>query len=360
MAQEMVARNLERLNFTQMINAAVSTSPQQSQSSSTELKEQLSQNHPLYQLAEAINWTAFEQAFSTDVILPNEQQTVPTRLFVGLHYLKALWNEDDESVVRKWEENPYWQFFCGATAFQQHCPCHPDHLVEWREHIGSQGMETLLKEIFSKATINQALPLIPQLNSQSVDSRINSQHGITQLTHLTISPPGPDTDSTEMHISTVDGSDILQNILILVALEDRQYIPKTLQIGAKKYTLTDEVPITQPKTQASLPSQSESRIEKSKQAQWDQKELAAVPPGLLELSSRERDVLKLIMNGAKNKEIAKTLYIAEGTVRNHVSNILSRLNVRDRTQAAIVAQSFSQFFNDSAPCHPYHELLTKD
>lgn len=46
-----------------------------------------------------------------------------------------------------------------------------------------------------------------------------------------------------------------------------------------------------------------------------------------------------IGQGASNREIAEQLYLSEGTVKNHVSNILSRLGLRDRTQAALLAQS---------------------
>jgi DNA-binding NarL/FixJ family response regulator len=55
------------------------------------------------------------------------------------------------------------------------------------------------------------------------------------------------------------------------------------------------------------------------------------------LSDRERQVLQLIRQGHSNREIAKTLHLSEGTVRNHVSQILSKLQVRDRTQAALWA-----------------------
>lgn len=55
------------------------------------------------------------------------------------------------------------------------------------------------------------------------------------------------------------------------------------------------------------------------------------------LTEREMDVLRLIATGATNREIAEKLYISEGTVKNHVSNILNCLGLRDRTQAAIYA-----------------------
>src|SRR5204863_5501433 len=56
------------------------------------------------------------------------------------------------------------------------------------------------------------------------------------------------------------------------------------------------------------------------------------------LSEREREILRLIAKGASNREIASALFLAEGTVKNHVSNILGKLEVRDRTQAALKAK----------------------
>ncbi|MDQ2906155.1 MAG: response regulator transcription factor [Chloroflexota bacterium] len=61
-------------------------------------------------------------------------------------------------------------------------------------------------------------------------------------------------------------------------------------------------------------------------------------PRPAELTGREVEVLRLIAKGATNREIAEHLVISEGTVKNHISNILSRLGLRDRTQAAIYAR----------------------
>src|SRR6185312_15727533 len=56
------------------------------------------------------------------------------------------------------------------------------------------------------------------------------------------------------------------------------------------------------------------------------------------LSERELEILRLIAKGESNREIANTLFLAEGTVKNHVTNILGKLEVRDRTQAALKAK----------------------
>jgi len=56
------------------------------------------------------------------------------------------------------------------------------------------------------------------------------------------------------------------------------------------------------------------------------------------LSDREQEILVLIASGASNREIAQTLFLAEGTIKNHVTSVLGKLGVRDRTQAALKAR----------------------
>ncbi len=63
----------------------------------------------------------------------------------------------------------------------------------------------------------------------------------------------------------------------------------------------------------------------------------AEPNVFHELSDRELEVLKLIAEGISNAEIASCLYVSEKTVKSHVSNILSKLHLADRTQAAVYA-----------------------
>jgi DNA-binding NarL/FixJ family response regulator len=67
------------------------------------------------------------------------------------------------------------------------------------------------------------------------------------------------------------------------------------------------------------------------------------PSRIVTLTEREVEVLRLITRGATNREIAEQLVLSEGTVKNHISNILSRLGLRDRTQAAIYARDNGLF-----------------
>jgi len=76
---------------------------------------------------------------------------LPTRLMVGLHYLKAAFAESDESVVDRFIENPYWQFFCGYNFFLEESPLDPSSLVRWRGRVGPDGAQELLKETIEVA-----------------------------------------------------------------------------------------------------------------------------------------------------------------------------------------------------------------
>ena len=120
-------------------------------SNRSELARQLDLGHPLVQLTVSLDWQSFEDKFGRVAKPSGGRPPLPTRLMVGLHYLKALYDESDESVVAKWVENPYWQYFCGETVFQHELPCHPTSLVKWRKQVGTEGIEQLLGQVVRSA-----------------------------------------------------------------------------------------------------------------------------------------------------------------------------------------------------------------
>jgi IS5 family transposase len=121
------------------------------------LKDQLNLEHPLVKLSQAMDWDEFEREFGKQVSSEGGRPTLPTRLMVGVQYLKALYDESDESVVAKWVENPYWQYLCGEETFQHEFPCHPTSLPKWRQRVGVEGVEKLFKQVLRTAMNQQAL-----------------------------------------------------------------------------------------------------------------------------------------------------------------------------------------------------------
>jgi IS5 family transposase len=121
------------------------------------LKAQLNAQHALFKLANLLDWESLEQEFGTTMTVDGGRPPLPVRLMVGLHYLKALYNESDESVVAKWVENPYWQYFCGEETFQHQLPCHPSSLGNWRRRVGVDGLEKLLSQVIKTAMQCEAL-----------------------------------------------------------------------------------------------------------------------------------------------------------------------------------------------------------
>jgi transposase, IS5 family len=82
------------------------------------LKTFLNPEHPLFRLAGVVNWVQFEQRFGKFYAGAMGRPALATRLLMGLHYLKYLYNASDEGVVASWVENPYWQYFSGS----EYCP----------------------------------------------------------------------------------------------------------------------------------------------------------------------------------------------------------------------------------------------
>lgn len=108
------------------------------------LEDILDKKHVLYRLANCINWEHLINELSQFYSGCSDQTDIPIRVIAGLNYLKYLEKKKDESVIEKFCENPYWQYFCGFKVFQHKFPYHPTILLKCRKHISEKGLEKLL------------------------------------------------------------------------------------------------------------------------------------------------------------------------------------------------------------------------
>ncbi len=125
-------------------------------------------------------------------------------------------------------------------------------------------------------------------------------------------------------------------VVILTTFKDDDYIKEAIKNGAEGYIL---------KNQSSDSIVESLRAVYKGNAVFERdimdklsgmlKDEKKYPKLELEITDREMDILKLIGDGMSNKEIAKKLYLSEGTVRNYVTTLLEKLSLRDRTQLAI-------------------------
>ena len=111
-----------------------------------ELENLIDRRHELVRLSEVIDWDGIASEFGALYVDRKGRPGIPTRLMAGLLYLKATFKLSDEDVVRRWVENPYWQFFCGETYFRHELPIHPTSLTRFRKRIGEDGCELLLSQ----------------------------------------------------------------------------------------------------------------------------------------------------------------------------------------------------------------------
>ncbi|MEM7348259.1 MAG: response regulator transcription factor [Chloroflexota bacterium] len=187
-----------------------------------------------------------------------------------------------------------------------------------------------------------------QTGIEIVGTAANGEEAITEANSLS-----PDVILMDIRMPVMDGiaatSQIRQQqpscqILMLTTFDDEEYIVKALVAGASGYLLKDipaedlaqAIRLTHKGVYQLDPSIAGKLIGSLGQGATSPPPTADPPP--VDLTERELDVLRLIANGATNREIANELVISEGTVKNHVSNILGRLGLRDRTQAAIFAR----------------------
>ena len=159
----------------------------------------------------------------------------------------------------------------------------------------------------------------------------------------------PDVALVDARMPVMDGVELVARLnaehpeiacLVLTTFEEDEYVFGALRAGARGYLLKDTPPddlvaairkVAQGQTILGSPVAARLIAEITRPAQGF--------PGADLLSARERDIAGMVGEGASNREIADRLHITEGTVKNHVSSALRKLNLRDRTQLALLVRS---------------------
>ncbi len=191
-----------------------------------------------------------------------------------------------------------------------------------------------------------------------VGDAANGQQAIAQVSKLYNTPHQPDVILMDVRMPVVDGvaatkqlcADFPEvHILVLTTFDDTEYVQQAMHWGAKGYLLKQtpiqELVVAIRSVYQGYTHMGPGLFEKTLgSAQTLETSLGSsefiFPSKLRSLSPREQEVLQLIATGLNNREIGEKLFIAERTVRNHVTSILSQLQLRDRTQAALYASQF--------------------
>ncbi|MCX5358447.1 response regulator transcription factor [Streptomyces sp. NBC_00124] len=177
-----------------------------------------------------------------------------------------------------------------------------------------------------------------------VGTAVNGREAVEKAVEL-----GPDVVLMDVRMPELDGVEAVAvlrgrapecRVVMLTTFDDEEYVVQALRAGASGYLLKD-LPAEELAQAIRLAHAGVTQLDSSVAAR-----LAAAlphaapdPPAVAPaLSPREIDILRLVARGRTNREIAAQLYLSEGTVKNHISRILSRLALRDRTQAALRAR----------------------
>ena len=137
------------------------------------LDDLVDMTHPLAALAGQIDWQSIESKLSEPFHEEKGAPAKPVRLMAGLQYLKHIHNLSDETLLKRWVENPYWQYFCGSLFFEYEAPINPTSMTKWR-NLHGDNLEILLK-----ATIDVGLAtktITPQsLDKINIDTTVQEK-----------------------------------------------------------------------------------------------------------------------------------------------------------------------------------------
>lgn len=163
----------------------------------TRLTDLINLAHPLVKLAGDLDWSKMEIEFQ-NLYSQQGRPSIPIRKIAGLLLLKEMFKESDESVVERWIENPYWQYFTGEDFFQNKQPFDPSEFVHFRKRLKEKGLEFILsqtvalhpeakneKEVQVDTTVqekNITFPTDAKLAKKVIDNctKIAKKEGITQ------------------------------------------------------------------------------------------------------------------------------------------------------------------------------------
>ncbi|WP_328504742.1 response regulator transcription factor [Streptomyces sp. NBC_00457] len=175
-----------------------------------------------------------------------------------------------------------------------------------------------------------------------VGTAVNGREAIEKAVELR-----PDVVLMDVRMPELDGVEAVAvlrgrapecRVVMLTTFDDEEYVVQALRAGASGYLLKD-LPADELAHAIRLAHAGVTQLDSSVAGRL----AAALPPPapvpapVVALSPREIDILRLVARGRTNREIATQLFLSEGTVKNHISRILSRLALRDRTQAALRA-----------------------
>lgn len=223
--------------------------------------------------------------------------------------------------------------------------------------------QTLVREGFRKL-----LELEPDI--EIVDMASNGESALAAVERLRAQNTPPDVILMDIRMPNMDGIATTRaikerwpdaHIVILTTFDDTELIHAGLRAGALGYSLKDitaeQLAMTvrtaargQVLLQPDIASKVFSAFTSSNPARSSASSINTAPSistapsyidptaSIEQLTEREREILTLVAKGASNRQIAENLYLTEGTVKNHMSNILGKLGVRDRTQAVLKAK----------------------
>lgn len=179
---------------------------------------------------------------------------------------------------------------------------------------------------------------------EAVGQAVDGQDALEQLADLAVHGGLPDVVLLDLMMPRMDGTAALPEIrrrypgvkvVVLTSFGEAERMNTVMQLGASGYLLKD-AGAQEVAAAIRAAARDEVFIDTSMARKFAQM-MRSPGAGISSLTERERTVLQLVGAGKSNREIAKDLFISERTARTHVSNVLGKLNVSSRTQAALLA-----------------------